>query len=73
MSEFLLAMRVGGSLDVGEIAERYQLSPMAFVCLARAQTAGGDIPSARRTLVHGTIVLPGERALKVALLRLPPE
>jgi D-alanyl-D-alanine carboxypeptidase len=73
MSEYLLAMRTAGSLDVGELAERYQLSPMAFLCLARAQTATGDISGARRTLVHGTIVLPGERTLKVALLRLPPE
>ncbi|HET9495885.1 MAG TPA: D-alanyl-D-alanine carboxypeptidase family protein [Chloroflexia bacterium] len=73
MSEFLLALRAGAVLDIGELAERYQLSPVAFVSLARAQAATGDVENARRTLVHGTIVLPAERALRVALLRLPPE
>jgi D-alanyl-D-alanine carboxypeptidase len=73
MSEFLLAMRVGGSLDVGDLAERYQLTPQAFVALSRAQAATGDVENARRTLLHGTIVLPHERALRVALLRMPPE
>jgi hypothetical protein len=73
MSEFLLALRAGGVLDVGELAERYQLSPAAFVALARAQASSGDLDSARRTLVHGVLVLPSERSLRVALLRLPPE
>jgi D-alanyl-D-alanine carboxypeptidase (penicillin-binding protein 5/6) len=72
MSEFLLALRAGAVLDIGELAERYQLSPAAFVALARAQASTGDTEGARRTLVHGTLVLPGERALRVALLRLPP-
>ena len=73
MSEFLLALRVGGTLDVGDLAENYQLSPAAFVALSRAQAANGDIENARRTLLHGTIVLPHERTLRVALLRMPPE
>lgn len=72
MSEFLLALRDGAVLDVGNLAEEYQLSPAAFVALARAQASTGDLESARRTLVHGVLVLPGERELRVALLRLPP-
>jgi D-alanyl-D-alanine carboxypeptidase len=72
MSEFLLALRAGVVLDIGELAERYQLCPAAFIALARAQAATGDLESARRTLVHGVLVLPGERLLRVALLRLPP-
>jgi D-alanyl-D-alanine carboxypeptidase (penicillin-binding protein 5/6) len=73
ISEFLQAIRVGGPLDVGVLAEQYQLCAEAFLALARAQVAVGETSSARRTLLHGVLVLPHERVLRVALYRLPPQ
>ena len=73
ISEFLQAIRVGGPLDVGTLAEQYQLCAQAFLALARAQVAVGETTGARRTLLHGVLVLPHERVLRVALYRLPPE
>lgn len=73
ISEFLQAIRSGGSIDIGVLAEEYQLPAEAFMALARAQVAVGDTPAARQTLLHGVIVLPHERTLRIALYRLPPE
>jgi hypothetical protein len=73
ISEFLQAIRAGASLEVGLLAEQYQLCPEAFLALARAQVAVGETASARRTLLHGVLVLPHARVLRVALYRLPPQ
>lgn len=73
ISEFMQAIRSGGAIEIGDLAEQYQLPAQAFLALARAQVAVGDVTSARQTLLHGVLVLPHERTLRVALFRLPPE
>jgi hypothetical protein len=73
MSEFLTALRSGGPIDVAALAEDYQLSAEAFLALARAQFTVNQVSDARETLLHGMIVLPHERTLRVAMHNLPPE
>jgi D-alanyl-D-alanine carboxypeptidase len=73
MSEFVTALRSGAEIDVAELAEQHILSSEAFLALARAQLAVGRRDEARRTLLHGVLVLPGERVLRLALYQLHPE
>jgi D-alanyl-D-alanine carboxypeptidase (penicillin-binding protein 5/6) len=73
MSEFVMAIRAGAVVDVAELAEQYRLSAGAFLALARAQVAIGQQAEARRTLLHGVLVMPGERVLRLALYQLPAE
>ena len=73
MSEFLIALRAGGPIDVATLAEDYQLSAEAFLALARAQFTVNQVSDARQTLLHGMIVLPHERTLRLAMHNLPPE
>lgn len=70
MSEFLMALRVAGSLDVAEVASAHQLNATAFLALSRAQLAAGHAADAHRTLTHGILVLPRERLLRMALNQL---
>lgn len=73
ISEFLQAIRAGGPVDIGLLTEQYQLPAAAFLALARAQVAAGDPVAARQTLVHGVLVLPHERTLRMALYRIPSD
>ena len=73
MSEFLSALRTGGPIDVASLAEDYQLTAGAFLALARAQYTVYQASDARQTLLHGMIVLPHERMLRLALHNLLPE
>jgi hypothetical protein len=73
MSEFVMALRSGADIDVAQLAEQYRLSSGAFLALSRAQVAMGCPADARRTLLHGVLVMPGERVLRLALYQLPPE
>lgn len=73
MSEFLSALRTGGPIDVASLAEDYQLTAGAFLALARAQYTVNQVSDARQTLLHGMIVLPHERTLRLALHNLLPE
>jgi hypothetical protein len=73
MSEFLTALRTGGPIDIAMLAEDYQLSGDAFLALARAQYTTGRVEDARQTLLHGMIVLPHERTLRLAMRHLPSE
>jgi hypothetical protein len=73
MSEFLLALKPGADLDVAELAERYKLSAGAFLALSRAQVAAGKPQEARRTLLHGVLVMPADRMLRLALYQLPTQ
>jgi len=73
MSEFLTALRTGGPIDVAALAEDYQLSAIAFLALARAQYTVNQVSDARQTLLHGMIVLPHERTLRLAMHNLPPD
>jgi D-alanyl-D-alanine carboxypeptidase len=70
MAEFLLALRMSGSLDVAEIVALHQLGPDAFLALSRAQVAAGQLEDAHRTLTHGILVLPQERFLRMAIKQL---
>lgn len=70
MSEFLFALRAGGNLDIADLTAIYRLSPAAFMALARAQAAVGHAEDARRTLLHGVLVMPGEHVLRLALYQL---
>lgn len=70
MSEFLMALRLAGSLDVAEVTTDYQLNATAFLALSRAQLAAGHTDDAHRTLTHGILVLPRDRLLRMALLQL---
>lgn len=71
MSEFIQALRYDKSLDVAHLAESYQMPPGAFMALSRAQLATGNIDAARRTLLHGVLVSPEDRLLRLALNQLP--
>jgi hypothetical protein len=73
MSEFVMALRGGAEIDIAELAEHHVLSSGAFLALARAQVAVGRRDEARRTLLHGVLVLPNERVLRLALYQLHPE
>jgi D-alanyl-D-alanine carboxypeptidase len=73
MSEFVMALRAGAAIDIADLAEQYRLSAGAFLALARAQVAVGQQADARRTLLHGVLVMPGERVLRLALYQLPAE
>jgi D-alanyl-D-alanine carboxypeptidase len=73
MSEFVMALKAGTHLDVADLAEQYRLSSQAFLALARAQVAVGKKADARRTLLHGVLVMPDERVLRLALYQLQPE
>jgi len=73
MSEFVLALRSGADIDVADLAEQYRLTASAFLSLARAQLTVGKPEDARRTLLHGVLVLPGDRMLRLALYQLPPQ
>lgn len=73
MSEFLTALRAGGPIEVAALAEDYQLSAVAFLALARAQYTVNQVSDARQTLLHGMIVLPHERTLRLAMHNLPPD
>ncbi len=70
MAEFLLALRMSGSLDVAEIVAMHQLGPDGFLALSRAQIAAGQTEDAHRTLTHGILVLPQERILRMAIKQL---
>lgn len=70
MSDFLIALRLGATLEVAELAAQYQMNSTAFLALARAQQAAGQIEAARQTLLHGTLVLPHDRLLSLALKQL---
>lgn len=70
ISEFLQALKAGGPVEIGTIAEQFQLPGTAFLALARAQVAAGDPDAARQTLLHGVLVLPQDRTLRMALYRL---
>jgi D-alanyl-D-alanine carboxypeptidase len=72
MSEFLAALRAGGPIDVALLAEDYQLSAEGFLALARAQYAANHAEDARQTLIHGMIVLPHDRTLRLAMHHLQP-
>ncbi len=72
MSEFVLALKAGARIDVADLSEQYRLSAGAFLALSRAQVAVGKPEDARRTLLHGVLVMPGERMLRLALYQLPP-
>jgi D-alanyl-D-alanine carboxypeptidase len=72
MSEFVLALKAGAHIDVADLSEQYRLSAGAFLALSRAQVAVGKPEDARRTLLHGVLVMPGERMLRLALYQLPP-
>jgi D-alanyl-D-alanine carboxypeptidase (penicillin-binding protein 5/6) len=73
MSEFMLALKAGADIDIADLAEQYRLSAGAFLALARAQVAMRQPQDARRTLLHGVLVMPGDRLLRLALYQLPPE
>jgi D-alanyl-D-alanine carboxypeptidase len=73
MSEFLLALKQGTRVDVADLSERYQLCSEGFLALSRAQLASGHSEDARRTLLHGVLVLPHERLLRLALYQLPAQ
>jgi D-alanyl-D-alanine carboxypeptidase len=73
MSEFVLALKSGAEIDVAELAEQYRLTAAAFLALSRAQVATGNREDARRTLLHGVLVLPADRMLRLALYQLPPQ
>jgi hypothetical protein len=70
MAEFLLALRMSGSLDVAEIVAMHQLGPDGFLALSRAQIAAGQNEDAHRTLTHAILVLPQERILRMAIKQL---
>lgn len=70
MAEFLLALRMSGSLDVAEIVAMHQLGPDGFLALSRAQIAAGQPEDAHRTLTHAILVLPQERILRMAIKQL---
>ncbi|HEX8229177.1 MAG TPA: D-alanyl-D-alanine carboxypeptidase family protein [Chloroflexia bacterium] len=70
MAEFLLALRMSGSLDVAEIVAMHQLGPDGFLALSRAQIAAGQTDDAHRTLTHAILVLPQERILRMAIKQL---
>src|SRR4029453_4208721 len=61
MSEFVMALRAGAEIDVVHLAEQYRLSASTFLALARAQASVGRRAEARKTLLHGVLVMPGER------------
>lgn len=70
MSEFLLALRFAGNLDVADVSADHQLNATAFLALSRAQLAMGQQVNAHRTLTHGILVLPQERVLRMAIKQL---
>ncbi len=70
MSEFLMALRSSGSLDVADVSSDHQLNATAFLALSRAQLAAGHQIDAHRTLTHGILVLPHERILCMAIKQL---
>ena len=70
MSEFAMALKAGASVDIAELAEQYRLSSAAFLALARAQVSLGRPEDARRTLLHGVLVMPNERLLRLSLFQL---
>jgi D-alanyl-D-alanine carboxypeptidase len=70
MSEFLLALRAGETLNAAQLAERYQITAGAFLALARAQLVLGMQDQAEQTLLHAVLVLPHERVLRLALAQL---
>lgn len=67
MSEFLMALRMRGDLDVAEVVAAHQLNATAFLALARAQASAGHVEDAHRTLTHGILVLPHDRILRMAI------
>ena len=73
MSEFVMALKAGAPIDVSELSQQYRLSSQAFLALARAQLAVGNREDARRTLLHGVLVMPSERVLRLALYQLPAD
>ena len=70
MAEFVNAMRLGLTIDVAQLAAQYELPSAAFLALARAQMATAAPEEARRTLLHGVLVFPNERLLRLALSQL---
>jgi D-alanyl-D-alanine carboxypeptidase (penicillin-binding protein 5/6) len=70
MAEFIQALRCNKYLDVAQLAESYQMAPGAFLALSRAQLAMGNREEARRTLLHGVLVSPEDRLLRLALNQL---
>ena len=70
MSEFLSALRLGLQIDISVLAAQTELPPGAFLALARAQMTSGATEQARATLLHGVLVFPHERLLRLALNQL---
>lgn len=70
MSEFLMALRTSGSIDVADLSAAHQLNATAFLALSRAQMAAGHQRDAHDTLTHGILVLPQERVLRMAIKQL---
>jgi len=70
MAEFIQALRCDRYLDVARLAESYQMAPAAFLALSRAQLAMGNREEARRALLHGVLVSPEDRLLRLALNQL---
>ena len=70
MSEFHSALRLGLHIDISVLAAQVELSPNAFLALARAQMSSGAVEAARATLLHGVLVFPNERLLRLALNQL---
>ena len=67
MSEFRSALRLGLNIDVSVLSSQVELPPAAFLALARAQLSSGAPEAARATLLHGVLVFPNERLLRLAL------
>ncbi|MEO8284947.1 MAG: D-alanyl-D-alanine carboxypeptidase family protein [Chloroflexota bacterium] len=70
MSEFAMALKAGAAIDIAELAEQHRLTAAAFLALARAQVSLGRPEDARRTLLHGVLVMPNERMLRLSLFQL---
>ncbi len=70
MSEFLSALRLGLQIDIAVLASQVELPSSAFLALARAQMTSGAPEEARATLLHGVLVFPNERLLRLALSQL---
>ena len=70
MSKFQSALRLGLNIDISVLAAQVELPASAFLALARAQTSSGALDAARATLLHGVLVFPQERLLRLALSQL---
>lgn len=70
MAEFLLALRSGCALRVGEVDAAYNLSPIGFLALYRAQAAAGMFDDAKETLQYAIAAVPGDRILALTLRQL---